>query len=205
MTAGAVTAVAVGASAGGPEALMRLLRELGPGFGPPVFLVQHLHRHTGGQLVARVRRETGKRAVEVVDHQPILFGTLHVAPANYHMLVGSPDTLVLSLDEPVHHSRPSVDVLFESAAMVFGEHLAGVVLTGASGDGAGGLLAIREAGGTCLVQEPDSAEVAAMPLAALSAVPDAAALPIDEIASRLLELAATAPLGRARPAAGNES
>lgn len=202
MTGSRLAAVAVGASFGGMEAVLRLLVSLGPAFGPPVLLVQHRHRHSTGSLAEQLGRDGGMRAVEAADHQRIEPGTLHVAPANYHMLVASRDTLVLSVDEPVRYSRPSVDVLFESAAEAFGDGLAGVVLTGANEDGARGLTAIHASGGCCFVQDPSMAEVPTMPLAALSAVPEALALPVEEIGMELRRLAGAPATGGPVTSAG---
>lgn len=189
MRFGALAAVAVGTSSGGWDAVLRLLGSLGPSFGPSVLLVLHRHRHSPASLAERLGRESGMRVVDVMDHQRIEPRTVHVAPANYHMIVATDQTLVLSVDEPLHHSRPSVDVLFESAAEVFGEGLAGVVLTGANDDGARGLLAIQRAGGRCFVEDPATAEVAVMPAAARTAVPEARALTVEDIGAELLRLA----------------
>lgn len=185
----ALAAVAVGASAGGMRAVVKLLEALGRDFAPPLMLVQHRHRQSGRSLTERLSAESGFRAVEVADHHELELNTLHVAPADYHVLVTSRTRLALSIDAPVRHSRPSVDVLFESAADVFGASLAGVVLTGANEDGADGLAAIRAGGGRCYVEDPETAEMRAMPDAALAAVPDARALPIEDIGKELRSLA----------------
>ncbi len=103
---------------------------------------------------------------EAEDKEPISGGTVYFAPPDYHRLVENDRHLTLSDDEPVLYSRPSIDVLFESAADAYGPGLVGVVLSGANRDGANGLKAVAEAGGTVIVQNPDSAYAAAMPEAA---------------------------------------
>lgn len=182
------SAVAMGASFGGLAALVTLLGTLGPGYRTPILVALHLHPHgRGDELASLLASQTGLPTVTASDHEPIRAGYVHLAPANYHMLVDTYDTLVLSVDRPVHLSRPSIDVLFESAAEVFGAGLAGVVLTGANRDGANGLAAVHEAGGLCLVQEPRTAEVPIMPAASLATVPAAEALPLAPMARRLKE------------------
>jgi len=123
---------------------------------------------------------------EAEDKEPLEAGTVYFAPPDYHLLVELDRRLSLSSEEPVLYSRPSIDVLFESAADAYGSGLVGVVLTGANSDGARGLRAVRDAGGVALVQRPDQAQVAAMPQAALDACPGAVPLSLDEIASFLI-------------------
>jgi two-component system chemotaxis response regulator CheB len=124
---------------------------------------------------------------EAEDKEPIRGGVVYFAPPDYHLLVEPDRRLSLSGDEPVHYSRPSVDVLFETAVDAYGAGLAGVVLTGANEDGARGLRAVLEAGGTAVVQRPDLAYAPAMPAAALAACPGARVLTLEEIATFLKE------------------
>jgi two-component system chemotaxis response regulator CheB len=182
----------VGASAGGPSAIGSLLESLGYDFGPPVIIVQHVHRHDDGSVASSLRGRGCDRAEEAVDQHEIEPGGVYVAPAGYHLLVDDTSTLSLSLDAPELHSRPSIDVLFESGAAAFGAALAAVVLSGASEDGARGLLAVAAEGGRCYVQSPDSADCATMPKAALRQVPQAEALPVEEIGRRLRAVATEA-------------
>ena len=129
------------------------------------------------------------------DKQPLAAGTVLVAPADYHLLV-EPGSVALSVDEPLNYSRPSIDVLFSSAASAYGDRVAGVVLTGSNADGAQGLARIAARGGEALVQEPASAERSEMPAAAVAAVPGARVLALERIGPALTELAA----GRGRAA-----
>jgi two-component system chemotaxis response regulator CheB len=126
---------------------------------------------------------------EAEDKAPIKPGTIYFAPPDYHLLVEADRCMSLSSEEPVHYSRPSIDVLFASAADVYGQKLVGVVLTGANCDGAQGLKAICEAGGTALVQRPEQAHASAMPQAALEACPTARVLGLPEIAQFMQEAA----------------
>jgi two-component system chemotaxis response regulator CheB len=125
--------------------------------------------------------------LEVQDKQPIAGGAAYIAPADYHLLVEC-DTFALSTDEPVLYARPSIDVLFESAADAYGKAVIGIILTGASADGAWGLAAIKAQQGIAVVQEPASAECRVMPDAALSAVAADFVVPLDQIAPVLVKL-----------------
>jgi len=111
--------------------------------------------------------------LEAEDKMRIRSGYLYVAPPDYHLLIESPHHIALSVDEPVHYCRPSVDMLFESAAAVFKSHVIGIIMTGMGHDGAQGLLDIHQTGGLCAVQDPATAAYASMPESALSNVPDA--------------------------------
>ena len=124
------------------------------------------------------------------DKQPLERGYVYLAPPDYHLLVEGTH-LALSVESPVAFSRPSIDVLLESAGEEYGDRCVGVVLTGANDDGARGLARIRELGGAAIVQDPATAERPEMPRAALRAVPDADVLPLEEIAPRLVELCGT--------------
>jgi two-component system chemotaxis response regulator CheB len=124
---------------------------------------------------------------EVEDKDEIRPATVYLAPPGYHLLVER-GAFALSTEAPVNYARPSLDVLFESAADAYGEDCIGVVMTGASADGAAGLHAICEAGGAAIVQEPESAERQEMPAAALEATPSARILPLDEISAALAAL-----------------
>lgn len=164
---GQVDAVVIGASAGGVEALSVLLPALHPGTAAAVFIVVHLPRDRDSLLPDIFSRKCALRVREAEDKEPVAPGTVYFAPNNYHLLVDQGPQLALSVDELVHHSRPSIDVLFESAAEVYRRRLLGIVLTGANEDGAQGLAAVHEAGGTTIVQDPDSAQAPQMVLSAI--------------------------------------
>jgi two-component system chemotaxis response regulator CheB len=163
-----IEAILVGASAGGVEALLKVFGQLPKGFGVPILVVLHLPDERDSQLAHIFSHRLAVPVEEARDKQCIVPGTLYVAPAGYHLSVEADRSLSLSLEEPVHHSRPSIDVLFESAADAYGPSLLAVVLTGANGDGAKGLARVSELGGITVVQDPDEAQVSTMPEAALA-------------------------------------
>jgi len=119
------------------------------------------------------------------DKEPIAGGTIYFAAPDYHLLVGSDRTFALSQDDPVHFSRPAIDVLFESAAEAYGAGVLGVILSGASADGARGLRAVADAGGLAVVQSLESSEMTAMPAAALQAVPGSIVMSVESLAELL--------------------
>jgi two-component system, chemotaxis family, protein-glutamate methylesterase/glutaminase len=187
VTNGASKAIVIGASAGALEVLSVVLPALPADFGLPVLVVVHVPPDKKSVLVELFQHKCKLAVQEAEDKEPIRPGTIYFAPADYHLLVEKDGNVSLSSDEPVLFSRPSIDVLFESAADAYGSELIGVVLTGANRDGAGGLKAIVDAGGTAIVQCPDDAFAPAMPQAALAACPSAEVLPIAMIAARLQE------------------
>jgi two-component system chemotaxis response regulator CheB len=181
-------AVVIGASAGGLEALSDLLPALPAAFRAPIFVVQHLPRDRPS-LIADILASKCVIAVrEAEDKLPACPGTVYFAPPDYHLLVDEGHTMALSMDEPVHFSRPSIDVLFESAADAYRSGLVGVILSGASEDGAAGLEAVRRAGGITIAQDPATANVAVMIQAALARGPVDYILSPSRIAERLVTL-----------------
>ncbi len=159
--------VVIGASAGGYDAYSYLLGHLAPGFRLPVAAVQHLAPDSGEYLVRSLNNICPLTVREADEKEPVRPGTVYFAPPNYHLLIESDHSFSLSVDPKVNFCRPSIDVLFESAADVYREALIGVLLTGANADGAKGLKAVKDNGGVTIVQEPSTAEVDAMPRAAI--------------------------------------
>ena len=181
----------VGVSAGGLDALCAILTALPENFGFALVLVQH--RSKDSDALCEVLQHCSKRAVrEVMDKDTIDRGRVYLAPADYHLLIDA-GHFSLTVDEPEFYSRPSIDLAFESAANAYGERAIGVVLTGANRDGARGLRRIVDQKGYAVVQEPSTAEVAVMPLAALAAVPEAEVVPLTDMAARLCQLAPPPP------------
>ncbi|KFE70721.1 chemotaxis protein CheB [Hyalangium minutum] len=178
---GRIDAVVMGASAGGVEALSVLLSALPHGFHPAVLIVMHLPRDRPSLLVSIFQPKCPLEVREAQDKEPVQPGTVSFAPPDYHLLVDTGPTLALSVDEPVHYSRPSIDVLFESAADVYGPRLAAFVLTGANADGAQGLEAVRAAGGVTVVQQPSTAHSPFMPQAALARGPADFVLSLEQM------------------------
>jgi two-component system chemotaxis response regulator CheB len=161
--------VVIGGSTGAIDALGEILPRL-PAAGPPVVVVLHLRPDAPSLLATIFASRCPARCVEAEDKQELAPGHVYFAPPGYHLLVDG-DALALSVDEPVHHSRPSIDVLFESAARDHGRDVLGVILTGASSDGADGLAEIAQAGGRTVVQDPTGAVAPTLPTAALAAYP----------------------------------
>jgi two-component system, chemotaxis family, protein-glutamate methylesterase/glutaminase len=178
-----IDAIAIGASAGAVEALSLLLPAFTSSCRAAVLVVVHIPRERPSLLTDVFASKCVLPMGEVVDKTPVRPGTVYFAPPDYHLLVEPGPQLVLSVDEPVKYSRPSIDVLFESAADVYHEHLVGVILTGANEDGASGLKAVRQAGGLTIVQDPARAQVSFMPAMALAMEPSSRVLSLEQIAS----------------------
>jgi two-component system, chemotaxis family, protein-glutamate methylesterase/glutaminase len=176
-----IDAVVIGASAGGVEVLSVLLSMIPADCRISFFIVVHIPRERPSLLPELFASRCALPVREGEDKEPVQQGTVYFAPPDYHMLIDRGPAVALSSDEPVHFSRPSIDVLFDSAADIYGERLAGVILTGANQDGAEGLAAIGRAGGRTIVQEPGSAAAAVLPRAALEAGPVDAVLSIEEL------------------------
>lgn len=182
-------AVVVGVSTGGVSALAKLLGQLPAEFPLPILIVQHIGPNAGSGLVKLLDERCLLRVKEADEQDEILPGTVYLAPANYHLLVEHGGFLSLSADPHVSFARPSVDVLFESAAEVFGPDLIGVVLTGANFDGSRGLKTIKQKGGVAIVQDPADAEARQMPQAAIAATRVDHVVVLDGMAALLQELA----------------
>ena len=165
------TLIAIGASAGAVDALSQLLPELPATLGAPVLIVVHMPPGRRSALPELFSASCALATLEAEDKSMPDPGRVYFAPPDYHLLVERDGSLALSVDEPVHHSRPSIDVLFESVADALGGGALGILLSGASRDGADGLRRIRQAGGRTWVQAPETAQVAVMPQAALELAP----------------------------------
>lgn len=184
----AVDAIVVGASAGGVEALLKIFRTLPRGYRLPILTVLHVPDQRRSHLAEVFAQNLKIPVKEADDKETIAPGTLYFAGPGYHLSVESDYSLSLSQEERVFHSRPSIDVLFESAADAYGERLAGVLLTGANNDGARGMARISEYGGLTVVQDPAQALARTMPDAALALHTPDFLLPLPDIGSLLVEL-----------------
>lgn len=182
--------VAVGVSSGGLYALHTLLSSLPKNFPLPVFVVQHLSRDADQILVEYLKRKTGFPIKQAEDKEDIRGGTVYLAPPDYHLLVEVDGrSLALSKDPAVNYARPSIDVLFESAAAALRDSLIGVIMTGSGADGSKGLRSIKQHGGYTIVQDPASAESAMMPQAAIDAAEIDEIAPLEELGGVLVKLA----------------
>lgn len=182
-------AVVVGVSTGGVNALQKLLGQLPADFPLPILIVQHIGPEAGSGLAKLLDERCSLRVKEADEQDEILPGTAYLAPPNYHLLVEREGFLSLSADAYVSFARPSVDVLFESAAEVYGPGLIGVVLTGANYDGSQGLRAVKQNGGVAVVQDPDDAEARQMPQSAMAATEVDYVVALDGVAALLRKLA----------------
>jgi two-component system chemotaxis response regulator CheB len=184
--------VALGTSWGGLSAMTKLLGALPAGYPIPIVVVQHRGKDSDTLLVRLLQDATELNVCEIEDKDVLCAGTVHIAPADYHVLIEA-GYLSLTIEEPVRFSRPSIDVMFSSAADTYGSGAIGVVLTGANEDGARGLARIVRAGGHGLIQDPKTAEIPIMPAAAMRAVPTAEVVPLDKLAPRLIQLSEEKP------------
>ncbi|MHC8339401.1 chemotaxis protein CheB [Pseudomonas sp. HLT2-19-2] len=183
-----IEAIVIGASAGGVEALLNILSPLREGFTLPIIVVLHLPDERRSQLAEVFARRVAMPVLEACDKTLVEAGTLYFATPGYHLSVEQDRSFSLSLEARVHHSRPAIDYLFESAADAYGSSLAAVLLTGANRDGARGLAQVKYRGGMTIVQDPDEAQVATMPLAALDTHQPDHILPLRGIGRLLVEL-----------------
>jgi len=181
--------VAIGASAGGLTALMQVLAPIPQSFPSSILIVQHLHPQRKSLLAPLLANKTALHVKQAKHGEPLLPGVAYVAPPDEHLLVG-PGKVQLVHSQLVHFSRPSVDLLFESAAGTYGSRCIAVVLTGAGRDGSGGIRAIKEAGGTTIAQDPGRSEFRIMPDAAVATGCVDLVLPLPEIGATLAQLCA---------------
>lgn len=181
-----VELVVVGTSYGGLSALQVVLPALAPDFPLPVVVVQHRGKDLDN-LCEFLQKHSALPLVEPNDKEAIAPGRVYLAPRDYHLLVER-DGFALSTEAPVGYARPSINVLFESAADIYQDHMVGVILTGANADGARGLAKIKAYGGLCVVEDPASAESRGMPQAAIAATSVDAILPLQKIAPYLNQL-----------------
>ncbi|MEI9953517.1 MAG: chemotaxis protein CheB [Pseudomonadota bacterium] len=189
----ACEALVVGASAGAVDALNQLLPVVPEAARIPVVVVVHLPANRPSLLPEVFAARCLARVREPEDKEPIAAGSIWFAPSNYHLLLEADRSFAFSTDSPVNFSRPSIDVLFESAADVFGQTLCCIVLTGANDDGAQGASCVRRQGGFVIVQDPESAEAKEMPNAAISRANPQIIASLPEIAQLIRLMTRAAP------------
>jgi two-component system chemotaxis response regulator CheB len=181
-------AIVVGVSAGGFDALKILLSKLPGDFPLSILIVQHLHPIQDGFYIKYFSEMCNLRVKEAEGKENIQSGTIYFAPPNYHLLVEEDRSISLSNEEKVNYSRPSIDVLFESASDVYLSELIGLILTGANDDGAKGIRIIKENGGLTIAQDPATAKYPIMPQSAIDKVGVDYVLPLEDISKKLVEL-----------------
>jgi len=188
MSSHPVAAIVIGVSQGGLDALNTLLPVLPKDFEKPIMIVQHRSADSDGYLSEHLNLICQVQVKEAQDKEAIQAGTVYIAPADYHLLVEKDVSLSLSCDERVNFTRPSVDVLFESAIDCYGNQLLGIILTGNNSDGALGLKAIKDAGGVTAIQDPNEALVPSMPNAARDITPIDHCLTLEGLGKLLISL-----------------
>lgn len=182
-------AIVIGTSYGGLEALKVILPQLDKGFPLPVIIVLHIGDHSNDTFIEYMNAACALEVKEAESHEPIRPGVIYFAPPNYHLLIEDDFTFSLSTDERINFSRPSIDVLFESAAWAYAAGLIGLILTGANSDGAIGLRTIKHLGGLTLVQNPCTSLSPVMPRAALKTCKPDLKLKLEDIPGQLIRLA----------------
>lgn len=181
-------AIVIGASAGGFNAFIKLLPSIPLDFPIPVIIVQHIHPNQDDFFVNFINQKCQLTVKEINDKEQILPGFIFVAPPNYHVLVEDDKIFSLSIDEKINCSRPSIDLLFESAAEVFRSKLIGIILTGANSDGALGMKKIKEYNGITIVQNPEEAESNLMPISSIDMCSIDHILELEKIPQMLVSL-----------------
>lgn len=161
-------AIVMGASAGGLAALTTILETLPMEYTLPILLVQHRAKDSGELFEEVLQRKCRLHIQQADEKVKVKAGSVFVAPPDYHVLVEMDHTLSLSLEPPINFSRPSIDVLFESAALAYGSKLIGIILTGSNNDGAAGISRIQSMGGLTIAQDPNEAQFSYMTQAAIN-------------------------------------
>ncbi|MCJ8339120.1 MAG: chemotaxis protein CheB [Pseudomonadales bacterium] len=187
-TAIEVKFIAIGVSAGGFEVLNTLVTQLPADFSLPIAIVQHRSADSSGYLAEHLDISAKIKVKDVFDKEPISPGIVYLAPPDYHLLIERGFFFSLSRDDKVNFSRPSIDVLFESAADIYRQACLAIILTGKNHDGAMGLAKIVATGGTAIVQNPGSAQASEMPIAAIKKVPTASVYTLSQITAYLITL-----------------
>ncbi len=181
-------AIVIGSSAGGLHAVKTVITGLPQTFQTPILIVQHLSPHSDNFMARYLNQLTHLQVKEADEKEPVRPGHVYIAPPNFHLLVEEDYSLSLSVEEKVNYARPSIDVLFETAAMAYGPRLIGLLLTGANNDGARGIESIKAAGGTTIAQDPKTAESPIMPLAAIATGKVDHTVPLEELADFLTKI-----------------
>lgn len=181
--------IVIGASAGGLTAIETLLSPLPSDFAIPIVIVQHISSDSENYMVTLLNSRLNIRVKEADEKEVVLPGTVYIAPPNFHVFIEEDLSITLSVEDRVNFSRPSIDVLFETAAVAIGNRVVGIILTGGNHDGALGLKRIKDMGGVTIVQALEDAQVNIMPSIAISTAHPDYVLPLNEISKLLLQMA----------------
>jgi two-component system chemotaxis response regulator CheB len=181
-------AIVIGVSSGGMNAMKIIFALLPKEFSTPIIIVQHIGAHSGNLWIEFINDKSHMVVKEADEKEKIEQGHTYIAPPNYHLLIEKNKTFSLTIDERVNFSRPSIDVLFESAAEAYKNTLIGIILTGSNKDGTNGLKRIHEHGGLTIVQNPETAESPFMPASAIAAFQPDHILPLHGIIDLLIKI-----------------
>ena len=181
-------AIVIGVSSGGMNAMKVMFSLLPKDFSTPVIIVQHIGAHSDSQWIKLLNDKSNLPIKEADEKEKIENGKVYFAPPNYHLLIEKDRTFSLTIDERVNFARPSIDVLFESAAEAYKEKLIGIILTGANNDGTKGVKRIKECGGIVIIQDPETAESSYMPASAIAAVQPDYIQALDQIGDLIIKI-----------------
>ena len=181
-------AIVIGVSSGGMNAMKVMFSLLPANFSTPIVIVQHIGSHSENVWIQLLNDKSKLEIKEADEKEMIKKGNVYIAPANYHLLIESNKTFSLTIDEKVNFARPSIDVLFESAAEAYQNKLIGVILTGSNNDGTKGIRRIKDYGGLTIVQDPDTAESGFMPASVIASFLPDYVLPLEEIIKILIKI-----------------
>jgi len=184
-------AIVIGVSSGGMSALKYIFSALPAGFSTPIIIVQHINSNSDNEWIKLLNNKSNLTVKEADEKEKIVSGTAYISPSNYHLLIEKDKTFSLSIDERVNFARPSIDVLFESAAEAYKNKLIGIVLTGSNNDGAKGIKCIKELGGLAIIQDPETAESSIMPASAIAAILPDYILSLEKIVLLLVKITQT--------------
>lgn len=180
--------IVIGTSYGGLEAIKKIVNGFPRSFKIPVIIVLHIGNNNINTYISLLNKNTGLTIKEAEEKETIKAKTIYFAPPNYHLQIEDKNSLSLSTAEKVNFSRPSIDVLFETAAWTFGDELLGILLTGSNSDGAEGLKTIKKYGGATIVENPETAFANTMPQSALKKIKPDYVLNLENIADKIIEL-----------------
>jgi len=188
-------AIVIGISSGGMNALKYLFSTLPADYRMPIIIVQHVSARSDNEWIKFLNQKNNFTVKEADEKEKIEPGRVYIAPANYHLLIEKDKTFSLTIDERVNFARPSIDVLFESAAEAYKDKLIGIVLTGSNNDGTNGIKRIKELGGLAIVQDPETAESSIMLTSAIAAIQPDYILSLEKIVQLLIKITHSNPDG----------
>ncbi|MBI2279168.1 MAG: chemotaxis protein CheB [Bacteroidetes bacterium] len=181
-------AIVIGVSSGGMNAMKILFSALPADFNIPITIVQHISPRSDNQWIKLLNDKSNLHIKEADEKEKIEPGNIYISPPNYHLMIERDKTFSLTIDERVNFARPSIDVLFESAAEAYNNNLIGVVLTGSNNDGTKGIKRIKECGGLAIIQNPETAESSYMPASAIAAIKPDYILSLEDITELLIKI-----------------